>query len=384
MRINVLHLLETFNVEGYGTVVFNLVQGSDRDIFQNFVCCLQNGGEQEAAFKTLGVKTTNFDLKMLLDLSVIFKMVGFIKEWNIQLVHTHVTRADVFGRVAARLAKVPWVFSSIHGLDEHREQKRKRLHSMIDRFSMTLATRIIAVSEAVKTHVVHRQHIRPSRITTIYNGVDPGRYDIHIDVPAKKGELGLRKDCLTIGVCGRLVAVKGYDVFLKAARNVLRHRHRIQFLIVGEGVLRNELETLAQDLEIDAHVVFSGFRADIPEVLAIMDIYVMPSLNEGLPMNLLEAMAAAKPVIATHVGGIPEVLDKKGIGIMIPPNDCDMLADSILMLLENQEMRYEMGRKGRARVIERFHVEDMVEAYERLYLSHIRKGKGLMLNRELS
>ena len=179
----------------------------------------------------------------------------------------------------------------------------------------------------------------------------------------------------TVGVTGRIERQKGLHILLHAARYILQSGRQVQFLIVGDGSLRRELESIAKKLEIEQHVIFTGFRSDRSEVLTILrflDIFVMPSLWEGLGLSIIEAMRAGKPVVASNVDGIPEVVLDQETGILVPPREPKALADAICTLLDSPEKCREMGERGRQRTLKHFSIDRMVRDYEEFYDSYTR------------
>ncbi|MFX0201998.1 MAG: glycosyltransferase family 4 protein, partial [Candidatus Hodarchaeota archaeon] len=300
----------------------------------------------------------------------IFKLVRFIKENKVDIVHTSIRLADWYGRVSAKLAGVPLIFSTIHNTDYWRRERRYFLYSMIDRLTMTFNTHIIALSNGIKKFLVRWQRVNPDKITVIPYGTDVKRY-IHSRPFRKPKDLPvLESDVPTIGVTARLAEQKGLHILLQAARYILETGRGVQLLIVGDGPLRGDLEKLAKKLEIDQHVIFTGFRSDIPTILPLLDVFVMSSIWEGLGLSAIEAMLAGKPVVASNVDGLSEVVLDQETGILVPPGEPKVLADAICTLLDSPEKRREMGEKGRQRAITHFTIDRMVRDYEEFYDSH--------------
>ena len=239
---------------------------------------------------------------------------------------------------------------------------------------MGFANEIIAVSESVKRHIILKQRIGPKKVSVIHNGIDVDKYTGDGNSKEAKKNFGLHNDPVVVGVVGRLDKQKGIAFFLRAASEVLKVEKHVQFLIVGEGPQRQELEKLSRKLGISGYVVFLGFIEDVPQIMSLIDIFVLPSLWEGLPISLLEAMAARKPVIATGVGGIPEVLADEVSGLLVPPKDTKALTKAILELLKDTAKREAMGEKARQRVAESFNIERMVRDYEECYLHYVGEG----------
>ncbi len=352
--------------------MWNIAKRIDRNKYQVFAACLREGGPYEDKLRHIGVRVKNFDLKTLVDMRIILRLVRYIKQNKIDIVETAVFPSDVYGRISARLANVPIIISTMHRVEDHKQEAIYRALFFVDTFTMALTTKIIAVSEAVKNYLISWHKVKPDKIKVIYNGIDTPKYDVDLDIKEEyRGKLNLRHSTLTVAFIGRLVELKGVNYFLEAAASVIKSCKEVQFVVAGDGPLMKRLLKQAANLGISRYVHFIGFREDIPQILSIIDILVVPSLFEGLPLTILEAMHAGKPIIATRVGGIPEAIKDRDTGILVSPRDCDALSRGILELLKDPEKRKEMGEKGKQRAMQHFDVERMVKEYTGLYDEHI-------------
>jgi glycosyltransferase involved in cell wall biosynthesis len=227
------------------------------------------------------------------------------------------------------------------------------------------------VSESVRRDILRSNPFwSADQVVTLYNGIDTKRFSIgSIDVLKARKRLEIPESAnFVFGTVGRLSPVKGQGLLINAFAEVLLKCKGTFLAIIGEGALKENLLRTVENLRIDDRVQFLGFRKDIPKVLKAMDAFVLPSLSEGLPLSLLEAMASGLPVIASRVGGIPEVLKQGDEGIMVPGGSVDALAQAMLKLRNlDAASRREMGRSGRKRVLERFSVDRMVSEINQLY-----------------
>jgi len=221
------------------------------------------------------------------------------------------------------------------------------------------------VSEGIKNEML-TYGVPEEKIRVIDNGIDLTRFRDTISPETVKEEFRLKKEVTIIGTIGNLGDEKGHVYLLRAARNIVKYVKSVKFLFIGDGPLRGDLENEATQLGIGDHIIFTGFRTDIPNLLSIMDIFVLPSVKEGLPMVLLEAMAAKKPVIATRVGAIPRVVDN-GNGILVEPRDAEGLEKAIVSLLTNEEKRRKYASAGFETVRTQFSSERMSSEYFDLY-----------------
>jgi len=363
----ILYIHHTFRNQSGSVLLWNIAKRINRKKYKIFAACLREGGPYEDKLRNIGVTVKNFDLKTLLDLRIIPRLVRYIKQNNIDIVETAVFPSDVYGRVSARLANVPVIISTMHRVEDHKQETIYRFLPFVDMLTMALTTRIIAVSGAVKNYLIRRHKIRPEKISVIYNGIDVNKYKSHTNITEFKKQFNLEPSIPIVAFIGRLVKVKGVSYFLEATASVLRSGKKAQFLVVGDGPLKQSLVKQTQKLGIEQHVFFIGFRKDIPKILSLIDILVVPSLWEGLPLTILETMSAGKPIIAARVGGIPEAIKNGETGILVPPKNPEALSGAINDLLAAPKKRKEMGEKAKQRALQLFDVERMVKEYENLY-----------------
>ena len=376
-QINVLYLINALlYLGGAERVVANTVALVDRRRYRPTVCTLLPRGSLEAEIEKYGVRVVSLGARSKLDLTIIPKLFRLLKQEKIDILHSFLFHANIVGRIVGRLAGVPIMLSSERIIEI---EGKNRL--LLNRLTAPLADKIIVVSDAVKEFAIRKIGISPSKLVTIYNGVDLSKYSEKAAAPgveARKRALDIDLSHRVVGTVGNLEARKGYEYLLQAASLVLtENRERgITFLLVGEGSQRVKLENLAKDLGISSSVIFAGYRDDIPQVLSAMDVFVLASIYEGLPNALLEAMAMGKPVVATRVAGIPDVVADGEMGILVHRRNPHALASAIRTLLVDEERAQEMGYMGRKRVEDAFTVETMVAKTEELYEELIEEKLG--------
>jgi len=290
-------------------------------------------------------------------------LVRLIRTRGVALVHTHEFFMNTLGLMASWVTGVPLV-ATVHGRNYYADRARRRVaYRSVARF----AGRFVTVSEANKLFLAERTGISLRRIQVIPNGVP---LDDGVPTAALSGlreSLGLGYHHQVVGTVGSLYPVKGHRYLIEGARSVLDRCPHAVFLIVGQGGLREELEAQAAQLGIAAQVRFLGHREDVRELLSILDLFVLPSLSEGMPLALLEAMAAGVPAIATRVGGTTEVIDDGRTGTLAAPGDRRVLPAAITTLLETPRPANAIGQAARQAVAARFSLAGMVQAYERVY-----------------
>ena len=364
-RLSVLQFLTVFGIGGTERQVLNLVQGLDTSRFGVEVACLKRWGALLPEMEATGVPITEYKTSSLYNHKALWNQIRFanhLRKRNVEIVHTYGFYSNVFAIPPARLAGAAAVLASIRDTGEHLTPMQKRIEKLFCR----MADCIVTNAEAVRNRLTNEGYAA-EKIVVIHNGIELTRY------ARKPGELGLHRELgvpsntQLVAVFARLNELKGIEYFLRAAAGLIEHFRNVRFLIVGDGASRPELERYAERLGLNKHVVFLGFRLDVPALLSEISVSVLPTLSEGLSNSLLEAMAASVPVVATRVGGNPEVVQGGVTGLLVPPRDAEALARAIGQFLEDPCLRKKFGLAGRERVSKRFALEHMTRATERLY-----------------
>jgi glycosyltransferase involved in cell wall biosynthesis len=290
------------------------------------------------------------------DWSVVSQIRRLVKKHDVDVLHPHGYKADLYAWAAAAGSRVALVATS-HNWPS--KALSMRAYAVVDRLALRSFDKVVVVSDAV-AQILRRSGVANEKVELIPNGVDLARFrDV---APALRTETREGAEPI-VGFVGRLVAEKGGVALLHAAQRVLAKRAKTKFVLVGEGPARQEWEALSRELGIDRQITFTGARNDMPEVYASFDAMVLPSEIEALPMCLLEAMAAGKPVIATRVGAIPRLIMNGTTGLLIEPGDVNGLTKAILRVLEDRDFARRLGEKGRERVAQHFSAEQMAKNY---------------------
>ncbi|MCL0067882.1 glycosyltransferase [Peptococcaceae bacterium] len=375
-KIAVMHVINAYALGGAEKLVFDIASSMDKTKFDVFVCSI--GGQGDDLEKTLrrdlqsqGIKTISLDKAPRKQrLRAVLKLAKILGKNKIDIVHTHCPSPDFYGRLAAFISRVLLVFSTIHSTEGYSLRNEKILGC--------LTTKYIAISTQVQKYAVCNLQIPARKIALIYNGINMNAFKKPLVVKQHKlAELGIPTNRKIITNIGRVTEQKGQLYLIQAAKNILKEFPNVHFLILGDDQtdkkLAQELKQAVKAENLSEHVTFTGIRQDVPEILAITDIFVFPSLREGFALAILEAMAAGVPVVATDVGIIREVLIDKENGLIVPPKDAEALAEGIKFMLSNTERAKEMGLKGRKAVEEKFTIENTVRGYEELYLKEFLK-----------
>ena len=370
-KTNILYIMDTFtNLAGAEKNLYEVVTRLDKEKYRPIVYILYSGTlidvlrQKNIQVKDLGIKKI-YGFKALLEG---VKLIKFIKKEKVQIVVTYHEGSDFWGGIFAKLAGIPVIISSRRDMGYKLKKRHIFFYKLINNL---LFDKIITVSDAVKNVLVKKQNVKPKKICTIYNGVEINRFSKKQDISTIKKELGLNSIAPIVGIIAGLRPIKGHRYFLEAASIVLKEIPEVKFLIVGyifkNAGKDNSLLEVAKKLRITDNVVFAGERSDIPKLLSMMDISVLSSLSEGFSNTILESMAAGKPVIATNVGGNPEVVVDDETGLLVPPANSEMLAKAMLRLLKNKELAQKMGKAGQKRIEKFFSLKKMMENTEKLY-----------------
>lgn len=364
-RLNILHVIDSLSVGGAERLILGLAERVDRERFSIHLCCLgaQRGNALQASFERLGIPMHLVGSRNFYNPRALLAVGRYIQLHNIDIVHTHLTYADVVGRIVGRALGRP-VVSTLQNVPRNYDRDRRDRSWLERQTARLLATRLVGVSPTIRDLFIREWGIPASRIDMFYNAVPMEQY---ISLPPEAG--GAVDAGPVITNIGRLSPQKAQNLLLDAAKLVLARHPDARFMIVGQGRLEQPLKEQAQRLGISDNIIFTGLRHDIPALLGESDIFVLSSLWEGLPLTAVEAMAAARPVVLTDVGGNRDIVEDGVQGLIVPPNDVPALAEAILQLLDDPRRRIEMGLAGRARVRHDFNIDTIARQHEQLYES---------------
>jgi glycosyltransferase involved in cell wall biosynthesis len=374
--VSILFVIDGLEFGGGERTFLQLIQGLPLERYRIRVATSPEGD----FFKILtGVEidVVPLDLRKRVNIKNIKRLSEIIRGKKINIVHSQGGRADFYARIAARRLKpkvkvVNTVAMPVKGYDVG--TLRKGFYRFFDWFSERYVDRFIAVSEVLRETLLSSYRIQPDKVIKIYNGIELSEYSPNGKAVSRqpsevRREFGLAKNVLVIGAIGRMVWQKGFKYFIEAVPEIVLVVPEAMFLFVGDGPLRDELEVKSEKLKVADRLIFTGFRTDIKEILSTIDLLVVPSLLEGFPMITLEAMAMAKPIIATNIDGITEQITDGVDGILVPPKDPSALAKAVITILNDNELAKTMGLAAREKVEQEFSVEKIVAETEKVYLS---------------
>jgi glycosyltransferase involved in cell wall biosynthesis len=378
-RIKVLRIIGRLNVGGPAIHVVNLTAGLDP---HRYLSLLVAGSENEAEGSMLdfalshGVRptvipemVTAFSLAPR-DVKALLKLYALMRQERPDIVHTHTAKAGFLGRAAARLAGVPIIVHTFHGhvLHGYYGAMKNQLLRRVEQSLASVTDRLVTVSEQVRQDLVGYGIAKAEKISVVPLGFD---LDPFLNSHAQQGqfrrEMGLSDEHKLVGIVGRIFPIKNHALFLESAARIAAQEPAARFVIVGDGVFRPNLENQARELSITDRVLFTGWRRDLPRICADLNVLVVSSDNEGTPVSAIEAMASSCPVVATRVGGLPDLIEDQKSGRLVPPRDAEALARAVLDLLSNPQTACELGQNAMEAVRQRFTVQRLLSDIDHLY-----------------
>ncbi len=359
--MKVLHVTTHFNVGGITKYILNLAKAVQTEGVEVIVA--SSGGDLEPGLKKCGIRHLQLNIKTKFEFgpkAIIsgFKIAGIIKNEKIDLLHAHTRVSQVASAIASAITGVP-VVTTCHGYF------KKRSRALVD----TWGVKVIAISDAVRMHLRDDLGVSEPRIKLIYSGVDADRFSrvySREEMLALKRSIGLR-DGPVIGTIGRLSSIKGQKYLIMAFREVMAERGDTQCVIVGSGPEESALKDLAGSMGVYDSVKFIESCDDTHRYLSMMDVFVFPSIKEGLGIALLEALASGRACVASRIGGIEDIITDGRNGILIDVENSHGIADAILRLLDDDVLRKKIGEEGRAMVRSRFTLNTMADNITKLY-----------------
>ena len=377
-KVKVLHIITRLDKGGSAENTFLTITGLDKD---NYDVTLMSGPVKDPKqdrtkqieahdIKYIFIPELARDVNFIKDLKTLFKIYVFLREEKFDIVHTHTSKAGLLGRLAAKLAGVPIVVHTPHGhvFFGYFKPVKTKIFIFLEKLASHITDKIVALTDREKDDYRLFKITREEKSVVINSGVDLNRFK-ELSFGEKKSfkkKLGLPEDFLIAGTVGRLVPVKGQQFLIEAVKNIIHKYPSTLFIFAGDGHLRQNLNRKAIEMGIKDNVIFLGWRDDVDRIISIYDIFVLPSLNEGMGRVLVEAMAMGKPIVASRVGGIPDLIVHGKNGFLVPPRNPEQLAKYIQILIEDKEKRESMGQAGK-KISLNFSKEAMIEKITSLY-----------------
>ena len=368
-RIKVLHVITNFTTGAGGNTLLSAI-GMDTARYEVFIAS-SPGGEFWDRAEAAGVKTRRLpgfvrEIAPLKDLSVLFQLIRLMRRERFSIVHTHTTKAGFLGRMAARLCGTPVVVHTFHAFSFHdfMDARVRRAYMLLERLMRPLTDEFLAVAPQVAREAVECRLARPGQVSVAPSAVELSDLASEPD-DSVRDELAIAPSAPLIGTVGRLMHQKAPLDFVRMAALVAEHRPDARFIMVGDGPMTSEVRAEAERVGVD--VILTGFRTDAPRIAGAFDVFVMPSLYEGLGRALTEALACGCPVVASAVNGVPDLVRPGETGLLAEPGDPEAVARCVLWLLDHPLEARRMGRQGRTAVLDLFRPEHMCAVLDETY-----------------
>ncbi len=369
--MRVMHVFSGRERGGIASVVLPLLKELTGEGLEVRTVCLSDGPMVSMA-RALGLDPLVIRRGHFMDCTLIVRLAALIRRERVDIVHTHSVSGNFYGRLASFLARCSITITSVHAdtLGELKDAKgsvvKARVWHGIDLYMERFSKLIIANSGATG-ELLGRKGVRAGKLRVVYNGIDCTR-ETPPDRKTLTEELGIEDGARIVGSVGRLTGTKNYRLFLRSARRIMEKNARAFFLIVGDGPERPALRALAREMGMEDRVIITGWREDVERYFGIMDVFVLSSLKEGFGLVILEAMKHSLPVVATRVGGVPEVVVDGKTGFLVPSGDEAGLADKVTELLADPLLCRRLGKSGRKRLEEKFSIKKMAMETREIYI----------------
>lgn len=371
-KTNLLYVITKLELGGAQKQLLSLISHLDKEKFQPFLFTAAEGLLMQDAESLKGLTITKSRyleraINPFKDFFTLIELCRFIKNNKIEIVHTHSAKAGILGRIAARLARAKIIFHTVHGWPFHDFQPvfLRRIFIWLEKVCAKFTDKIIVVCNADKEKGLRNRIGDTEKYCLIRYGIDYEQFNVKEELKAKG--LNVAENELVIGTLSCLKPQKSPQDFIKLAYLVNKALSNVKFVLVGDGELRKELERLIQRYDLQKKVILAGWRRDIPQILQAIDVFVLTSLWEGLPIAMLEAMSVSKPVVITRTGGTEELIQDGKNGFLVQPKDMNSMSEKLLLLLKDKKIRDEMGSNARQSLNFDFTTENMVENTQRLY-----------------
>jgi glycosyltransferase involved in cell wall biosynthesis len=369
--MNILHLIESLDIGGAQIRLLNDLKFMDIKGFNHIVCSLTANGRFLEAIRSLGIRTYSLNGKR--SLISMLRLARILRENHIDIIHTQLFFSDLLGRILGKILQIPAIVTTVQS--SVYEPDNKYLYSLrrklLDRYSGKLCNkRFIAVSNFVKDSISRHLKINPDIIEVIPNYVDFDQLNQvrQEDLDRLKRQLPVTPQDFLLITVGGLYPPKGVQYLLRAMPEVIARRKSIKLLIAGGGPYQSDLEKLAEGLGLGNKVVFLGRRDDVKELLHLSDMFVFPTLSEGMPLSLLEAMASGLPAVASDIGPVREIIVNGQNGVLFRPKDSDDLARALVDIISDTQQAQRLGQAGRIFVQDKFAPQKNARLLEEFYM----------------
>ncbi|MHC4394354.1 MAG: glycosyltransferase [Planctomycetota bacterium] len=369
-KIKVFHVLSNPNAGGIENMLSEVIPRVDSSICDMRIVNMRDTSVIYSIWDRKGIPYFKLKTPNKFPLTSILELARLLREEKVDVVEIYGLRANIIGRLAAKLAGVPVILTGVLSTDDW----RRFYHVWLDRMTSMAVTKWVANAKACKRSLMEREKFAADRIDVIYDGIDVSRWSKNNDEKVRnklRNEFGYKQDELVFVTVANLRPDKGIGFLIEAIPEVISIHKSVRFLLVGRDLMDGELQEKCKQMGLEEIVTFAGFRSDIKDIYESVNAVVLPSLREGLPICLIEAMSMELPVVATFVSGTPELVDDEKTGFLVPPKDIKALSRALIKIVSNEEIRKIMGVAGSYKVNKMFKIERMVEELLEYYQRHL-------------
>lgn len=362
-KIRIMHAIIGSGFGGLEKVAMNIINGLDRDIYERYLLCISSPTLLGDEYKDSSAKLITLNYGRGKHFSLPFKIQEIVKKNKINILHMHDFNPYFYCTLGTILNKsVKRVYTEHSGI-----YTCKKRHIKCIKMLYGFTDALVMVSGDLKKYYEDKIGINGKKLHVIYNGIHFEQPSDSFDPENIKKNIGIEKGDLIIGTACRLIEQKGLKYLINAAPMIVKEFPSVKFLIVGDGRLKETLESMVRDMKLVNYFRFLGYRKDVNELLNIFDVYTLPSLWEGLPLGVLEAMFCKKAIVASRVGGVPELIEDHATGILVDPDDSKQLGHMIVKLLKDENLRKILGQRAFEYCQHNFTIEKMINEYDGVY-----------------
>ena len=365
-KIRILTLINNLRFGGAEVMTLNILKRLNSNLFTNIVCCLGGPEDLKDEYEKSGCKVIYLNTRTKVLFANIANLVKVIQREKIHIISAHLTPSILYGPLCAKLMRKP-VVMTVHSQLAFKSKKLIFMES----FFAKLCDRVIAISDAVKNDIFWFYGIDPKMVRLIWNGSDPQKFDPkkYINVVSDcRSKWGLPESAFVVATVASFTKNKNHHKLISSLESLKKKIPQIKLFLIGDGHLRKDLEAQVERLGLKNEVIFAGNQKDIPGCLSVIDLFVLPSIWEGFGIVLVEAMLMEKPVVATNVGSMKDIVVEGKTGLLVEPDNSDSMANAILKLFEDKAVRMSMGKEGRKRAVELFDIQKTADSFQNVLM----------------
>lgn len=380
-KIKILHIITRLDHGGSSTNTIETVSRLDKEKYSVDLVSGKThdpSGQIKGTLEQKGINFRFFDelrreINPWFDILALFKIYAVIKKEDYDLIHTHSSKAGILGRWAAKLAGTRLIVHTPHGHVFHGYSGPvlTKIFIWLEQITAKITDKIITLTDKGRDEHLHYKIAPPSKFVTIHSGIELDQFKHPVDVQRVKAQLNIPEGVFLFGSVTRLDPVKGTDILIKAMAEMCERFPLARLMIVGEGHEETKLKEQCENLKISDKVIFTGYQKNVVDFIHMMDVFILPSFNEGMGRVIIEAMACGKPVIASRTGGIPALIEYEQEGILVSPGDATELAGAMADLISSLDKGSSIGQKGKAKVFDaandNYSLASMLSRIEALY-----------------